>query len=430
MTTRYRLALALLGSVSLPALALEQPMPDVSVTSLNCQLPGSPPAAKSGQDPFDLYSWLMFIALNWPVTDGQRGTPDCNKKPGDAGYTVWQSYKNVSEIFPADGSNPGPWNTPLTARNLGMINISALKNTSVLQAVDQAVGGWLIDQRGNPTYYDISANEVSYNYIVANDFYNANVVSKASNISFPNGVIEVKSSWRILTPADNASRYLTVHSQVDLFDDQGKPTGAVEDAYLGLVGLHIITKVQGYPQWIWSTFEQVDNVPPKKESGGQWIDNPTSGINYSYFNPHAEPASLNQSPCDWQTQDNKMVCVPKAGTTFQTPNPLNRVTPIALSTELINKGFQLNPGLQQSALKYYQLVTTQRPFNPNNPGNPLGQPTPALSANVTMESYIQANSSCMACHSMATPVGSPYKADFSYMFKFAQPAAQGAKDEK
>lgn len=56
-----------------------------------------------------------------------------------------------------------------------------------MNAVDQAVGGWLIDQAGNPTYYDISANETSYNYIVANQFYNADVVSKANNIYFPMG---------------------------------------------------------------------------------------------------------------------------------------------------------------------------------------------------------------------------------------------------
>ena len=87
----------------------------------------------------------------------------------------------------------------------------------------------------------------------------------------------------------------------------------------------------------------------------------------------------------------------------------------------MNANYQANPGLQRSVLKYYQLITTQRPLMPNNPSNPLGQPTPALSANVTMESYIQPNSSCMNCHSMATPVKSPFKSDFSYLFKFANP---------
>ncbi|KTC33141.1 hypothetical protein AO265_33960, partial [Pseudomonas sp. ABAC61] len=54
------------------------------------------------------------------------------------------------------------------------------------------------------------------------------------------------------------------------------------------------------------------------------------------------------------------------------------------------------------------------------PGNPLGSPTPSLSANVTMEAYIQPNSSCMNCHAMATPLNSLSKSDFSYVFRFAQ----------
>ncbi|WP_053153898.1 hypothetical protein [Pseudomonas sp. Pf153] len=432
MNTSLGFTAMLLGVVSLPALALapsQQAMPKTT-TTLDCQPPTTAPAANASQDLFDQYSWQMFIALNWPAQDGQRGDPDCNKQPGDPGYTVWQTYKTVEEIFLPQGANPGPWNSPQKAKRLGIINIAALKNSTQVNAVDQAVGGWLIDQAGNPTYYDISANETSYDYIVDNQYYNADVVSKARNIDFPNGVIEVKSSWRILTPNDNASHYLTQIAQVATFDDQGKRNGVTE-AYLGLVGLHIITKANGYPQWIWSTFEQVDNVPPKALSGGKWVDQPTSGTVYSYFNAAAPVASLNQSPCDWQTQGAHLVCVPKAGTTFQTPNPLNRVTPIADVTNGVNANYQSDPGLQKSVLKYYQLITTQRPLMPDNPSNPLGQPTPALSANVTMESYIQPNSSCMNCHSMATPVKNPYKSDFSYLFKFANsPVVNAIKDEE
>lgn len=425
--------LILLGLASLPALALNQTRDQsepVQASTLNCQPPTTAPAANASQDLFDQYSWQMFIAMNWPAQNGQRGDPDCSKQPGGAGYTVWQTYKTVEEIFLPQGANPGPWNTPQKAKSLGIINIAALKNSTQVNTVDQAVGGWLIDQAGNPTYYDISANEDSYDYIVNNQYYNAEVVSKANNISFPSGVIEIKSSWRILSTSDNASRYLTQLARVATFDDQGQRTGVTE-AYLGLVGLHIITKVNGYPQWIWSTFEQIDNVPPKALVHGQWVDQPASGMAYSYFNASAPTASLNQSPCDWQTQGAHLVCVPKPGTTFQTPNPLNRVTPIAEVTNKVNADYRSNPDLQKSVLKYYQLITTQRPLMPDNPSNPLGQPTPSLSANVTMESYIQPNSSCMNCHSMATPVKSAYKSDFSYLFKFANsPVIKSIKDEE
>ena len=195
MKTTFRFCVMLVGLASLPALILEQAlareqaMPSTQASNLSCQPPSTAPVATASQDQFDQYSWQMFIALNWPAQDGQRGDPDCAKQLGDPGYTVWQTYKTVEEIFLPRGANPGPWNTPQTAKSLGIINIAALKNSTQVNAVDQAVGGWLIDQAGNPTYYDISANETSYDYIVNNNFYNADVVSKANNINFPNGVI-------------------------------------------------------------------------------------------------------------------------------------------------------------------------------------------------------------------------------------------------
>ncbi len=420
-------ALLLLGLGSQQASALQ---PSAAAPQTSCPPTAAVPAAGASQQAFDQYSWKMFINLNWPAQAGQRGVADCSKPLGSPGDTVWQTYKSVSETFLPGAKNPGLWNSQLPRRNLSLINIAAVKNTQVVQSDNQAVGGWLIDQRGNPTYYDIAANEVSYNYIVDNDFYNSVVVNAAKNISFPNNAGEIKSSWRILGSADDSSRYLTMKALVTQFDSQGQPNGTTE-ATLGLVGLHIISKVEGFPQWIWSTFEQVDNVPPKTQLGGRWVDQPVSGIFYSYFNAKAPDESLNQSPCLWQQQAGQMVCTPKPGNSFSTPDPLNRVTPITDVTQQINTQYQGDPQVQQSVFKYYQLITTQRPQSPDNPGNPLGQPTPSLSANVTMESYIQTNSSCMNCHSMAAPLNSQYKSDFSFLFRFAQaPVTSVAKDKE
>lgn len=415
-TLRYTGA-ALLVASALACQAREQPQAAAAGTTPACQPPTRAPAPSAAQADFDRYSWQLFIALNWPMLAGQRGQPDCNRPLGSPGPTVWQSYKDVNEIFLPNGQNPGPWNSPMSARSLGLINIAALKNTSVVQSVDQAVGGWLIDQRGNPTYYALAANEVSYDYIVQNRFYDETVVSQARNIAFPTQATEIKAAWRVLTPQDNAARYLTTRAQVAQFDSQGQATGTTVTATLGLVGLHIIVKAPGYPQWVWSTFEQVDNVP-----GGSGSASP-----YSYYDASAPASRVNQSPCNWQQKGENLICVPKPGTTFQTPDPLTRVTPIASDTAQVNAQYQQN--VQQSVLRYYQLVTTQRPLMPDNPGNPLGQPTPALSANVTMESYIQPNSSCMNCHSMATAVNSPYKSDFSYLFKFAKAPASAALNQ-
>ncbi|MBF0643079.1 hypothetical protein [Pseudomonas protegens] len=419
-------ALLLLGLGSQQASALQ---PSAAAPQTSCPPTAAVPAAGASQQAFDQYSWKMFINLNWPAQAGQRGVADCSKPLGSPGDTVWQTYKSVADTFLPGAQNPGPWNTPLKTRNLSLINIAAVKNTQVVQSDLQAVGGWLIDQRQNPTYYDIATNQVSYTYIVDNQFYNANIVDAATNIAFPDNATEVKSSWRIMTPSDDTSRYLTMQAEVTRFNDQGQPIGT-QQANLGLVGLHIISKVNGFSQWIWSTFEQVDNVPPQIQQQGKWVDQPAAEVFYSYYDAKAPDASVNQSPCNWQPASSGLVCQPQPGASFKTPNPLNRVTPITSNTQQINTQFQTSPPVQSSVFKYYQLITTQRPQQPNNPGNPLGQPTPALSANVTMESYIQATSSCMNCHSMATPLNSLNKSDFSYVFRFAQAPATHASEAK
>jgi hypothetical protein len=377
------------------------PMPP-SAPAYGCHVPASPPAAQAGESDFAVYSWQMFVALNWPELNGQRGVPNCRKPLGAAGATVWQSYRRVESIFLPDAKNPGSWNTPLS-RPLLLQDSKASQAVlqSALGGVLQPVGGWLIDQRTHPTYYEIADNRISYDYIVKNDLYNGNVVNADRPIAFPDGTMEVKASWRILTPKDDRSRYLTMAATVATFDSQGRPKGKTS-ALLGLVGLHIIVKPTGFPQWIWSTFEQVDNLvaPPRGLA--------------SYLDPKAPAGAVNQSPC----QPGVLPCTPKAGATFQTPDPLTRMTPVSRAVDLINKTVQAKFGA--TFVKYYELVGTQWPSDPSDPGNPLGTPTPNVLANVTMESYIQPTSSCMACHSTAVSGSNRYKSDFSFLFIHAK----------
>ena len=65
------------------------------------------------QGDFDIYSWNTFIALNWPP--GPDGNGDPNKTIGQNGDndTVWEHYRNVSDIFLPGGKRPtytGPMN--------------------------------------------------------------------------------------------------------------------------------------------------------------------------------------------------------------------------------------------------------------------------------------------------------------------------------
>lgn len=396
-------ALILGGLLLLPACATSKTKPTVPGLSEYCQLPAQPPDPSSGQDAFSEYAWELFVALNWPAATGMRGVPDCNAAFGSPGPSVWESYKTTDELFLPDARDPGPWNTGWDAiRGLTQTLRFVAKAPAELpveEAIHQAVGGWLTDQKANPTYYQIAVDEVSYTYVRDNRYYNADVVSKASRVSFPNDALEIKASWRIMEGVDE-SRYHTVQAEVMTFDDDGNPTGIYQEKTIGLVGLHIVYKPAGFPQWIWATFEQQDNAPDAADTNG-------ANDTWSYFNPqcsgpHCTP---NISPL-------------KSAQSFRTPNQLTRLSPIRPKTADSNRKWQAM--LAGTPFAFYQLVSPQWPSDPNNPGNPQGSPTPGTVANITMESYIQPTSSCMDCHSTARVPNGNIKSNYSFIFLFAK----------
>lgn len=363
-----------------------------------CDIPLVPPAPQADTAAFANYAWKQFIALNWPVKADERGVPDCTKPLGSPGFTVWQSYKTTDEIFLPDAEDPGPWNSPVGVK---LLQYAAKANASlpVQESIAQAVGGWLIDQNSNPTYYAISVNENSYDYVRTNQYYDKDVVSTASSIRFPTGSLEVKAAWKILTDSDDASRYISMTAQVENFDNQGNPAGSTREATVGLVGFHIVAQAAGYPQWLWATFEQQDNLD--KNGGAGSYHNPNcSG---SYCEPNISPKT--------------------SGQPFTTPNQITRVTPLDKSVVMANTTWQAL--VKNTPLQYYQLISPQWPTDPNDPGNPQGSPTPGVVANTTMESYIQPISSCMDCHSTARVPGDSVKSNYSFIFLFAQSASQG-----
>lgn len=362
-----------------------------------CEMPHRAPAPTASMTEFAEFSWNLFIAANWPADTGARGVPNCNLPIGAPVRTVWETYKTVHQIFLAGARDPGPWDTGPSAELPTLRFVSKAPGELPFgDSIRQAVGGWLIDRYGQPTYYHIAANRVAYDYIRANRYYDATVLDRARDIAFPNGALEVKGAWRIVRPEEE-SRYHTMRARVMTFDDQGNPTGRYVEATLGLVGMHLVFKAPGFPQWVWATFEHVDNAPDASNPTGTW-----AYYDPSCTGPYCEP---NVSPIS-------------AKIPFGVPNRLTRLSPIRPEVAAVNTKRQAT--LANTPFRYYQLVTAQWPTRPNDPGAPQGEPTPGTSANLTMESYIQPISSCMDCHSSARVPNSAVKTNYSFLFLYAQ----------
>ena len=373
------------------------PRATAAVDPALCDLPQQPPSPQQDLAAFSDYAWRLFVALNWPAQAGERGVPDCAAELGGA-PTVWESYKTTEQTFLPGARDPGPWNAGGMGQPTLLYRAKAPQGLPVEESIRQAVGGWLIDQNGNPTYYQIGIDETSYDYIRTHRYYDADVVSRAQRIDFPDGSLEVKGAWRILEADEPAERYHTRQAEVMTFDAEGNPTGVTKPARVGLVGFHAVYKAPGFPQWIWTTFEHEDNAPTEgADTSGTW----------SYYDPSCSgPYCMpNVSPLS-------------SGQPFGSPNQVVRVTPIRADVAAANARWQ--EAVAGTPFAHYELVAPQWPTAPDDPGQPQGDPTPNTVANTVLESYIQTTSSCMDCHSTARVPGDAVKSNYSFVFLFAQ----------
>lgn len=377
---------------------------------------------------FDLFSWQSFVALNW--------SNDSNQKIGANGdnSTIWETWKESYEVFLADGKTPAPWGQgsfvpPACAPPVGddvKLLLQVGKTPNVLDELDQPFKtGPLIDQNGQYSRFEILMNEEMFNYVYDNGLYSFTKQQQfKGTVDFPSGnnstkkwgAIMVKAAWKILGKDDDASRFHTTKALIYVppTEDPVIPETCYV-ATVGLVGLHIGTKTEICPQWIWSTFEQVDNVP----TFGQPVDK----NHYNYYNPANGDKDLNNAPPRPWNPNIK----------GQRPSQVKRLDPIYTGTDSLNKIFQqqfreVNP---KSVWQYYQLVGTQWPVNPEQ--KPAGNPFPVYMANTTLETYIQGvvegdkvkfvpgvTSSCIGCHNGATMKSNGKASDFTFLLERAQ----------
>ena len=287
----------------------------------------------------------------------------------------------------------------------------------VLDEVNEAFSFPLIDQNKNYVWAEVRFDEAQYNFIRGskNDpsswlYLKKNLVaaSKLSGLQMPAseapdtlGSIMVKASWRLMTDKDDKSRYYTEVAQI--YNPQTKTCRPQE---VGMVGFHIGHKVKGFPEWIWSSFEQVDNV---QRGHGATETTPIS-FNNGTDTPATPRGWANRPPRKVPPMQPLADRVPVQVTRF---NPIP-TTPEGQSTVDLNQRYQAF--LKGTVWEFYELIITQWPTNGENfkllsdggiyPQD-CGSPFPQTGAtNTAMETYFQSptdaagagGNSCMQCH--------------------------------
>lgn len=399
------------------------------------------PNLNTVQQAADLFAWQEFLALSWPAGK-VRGEPDVDAGITKPGPRVWETWKEAYEVYLPDGARPAPWDAPQPVPQGCRSDQRVLRRTAkvadevdaVIQALpaDGTLPATLKDQSGRLLRYEIRLNRPLFEYITdpARRLYDGESQARAEKVDFPVGSQLVKAAWRAVDE-DEAYYFHTAEACVCDDGPEGQPERCRTET-MGLAGFHIMTKTASAPQWIWSTFEQVDTVVPA----------------------HGAVPPLNDPSCP------PALCPPNRQTPLTMPNQVRRVIPIpdqepdcSLPARAVDDVARLNSDVQAtlaglgSRFKSYQLIGTQwaRPRRVGAPPRELDlraahdpqlhagaraelDAFPELLANTTMETFSQETSTCMGCHAMARSLDPRrfVSADFSFTLNNAHPRPRGA----
>ncbi len=388
---------------------------------------------QEAQRQFDILSWQAFLALAWPANpNGQparRLTLSDNTSP-----RVWSYWRNIDTIFLPNGATPAAWDAQdnlAASQSAFRAKAAWRQHTSSADQNFQAFTGPLVDQNGKWVRYEVLVNREEADYLIENELYNLegqvafSQRADSNQVEFPvnlrhrkHGAIEIKLSWKEMGTNDDRSRFYISRIKVNLAEPAapGQTTMATREIEAGLVGMHISLHTVSSPEWIWATFEQVDNVRSNRMANGKY--------SVPSFNNPASPAPPNILPTKNAVIDPATgfpVPAPAASATTwiesltTTPVQLTRVeVPTQgqlnpLDQTLSNDVMALNAQVQallrsaNSVFQHYELIGTQWPIHPNAPafagGNASapesithktpGDVVPVFLINTTMESYFQ-----------------------------------------
>lgn len=411
-----------------------------------------PKSTNQAQLMFDCLSWRSFVALNWPAqsepaqgtTAEWRGTPLAEASLAEEGPRVWETYRSVFETFqPGDPNwtlrnqswnDPEPFDPVCDQKSTSdkVLRMTGKQRYSdIIDESHQAFGNQfniLVDQNGNLARFEVRLNRDEFEYFKKYNLADTGTYDvggpkkllnwRAAPLQFPDniggftktGAIEIKAAWREMCTdrgtdplkcpkLDDPAKFYTRDATIYTRDPFGGEA-TCRTAKVGLVGFHIAHKTFRAPQWVWSTFEHVDNVP-KVQDG--LPTNTKRTTPYSFYSPWMQQFAEDINHCKLQrpgvmTQmrvkpggPTAAACpnlqnianshpsgTPPTGNFLSpSPNQVTRIDPISttklnLSTTTLNRAYRTKLASTEglSVFQNYELVNTQWPLNGRS--NPFG----------------------------------------------------------
>ncbi len=175
---------------------------------------------------FYQFSWQAFLYLMSPASTGTERNFEVQ-----ANYPVLEFDSSGKPLNSCDDTITG---------NTHRISLAKSENLpeDIHQAGDSAT---IYDQNRNVVYYEVKFDRNTCNVAP---------IQKMNN--FPPGTTELKFAWKVLTPAEIASKtFVAITASI----------GSQSNVTLGLVGMHVAVATQDHPEFVWATFEHATNDP-------------------------------------------------------------------------------------------------------------------------------------------------------------------------
>lgn len=311
----------------------------------------------------------------------------------------------------------------------------------------------LVDQTNQVVYYTVQLNKTEINWIKLYALTQEMLNKSQSNpeVGFPAGCLELKAAWRVAKYLDGSREYIpnardfyyTVEAEVPVVTGVDKQQVVASKtrtrpALLAMVGLHIVGRTTNHPEFVWATFEHVDNAPACSDSQAGPI-NPLTGNRWSFY-----PGNVDCN-CQAETQPPPKRCGCNVPTNFKfdekayelspavtvcTVNPAgggstSSTSAVTSLNQSVVAGLKTGDRRFASYMQYYRLAGTLwtdtakdgegvlpvfksgRKYDLSRTGIDIsGNPAPmtlegsVALENTTLETYFQGSKNCFSCHSL------------------------------
>jgi hypothetical protein len=219
---------------------------------------------------FHQWSWEAFV---WATAIGSDNR---------ARFTT---LHNVDELGkPAAATAKGP--KPLALKPRDLKPPGARQNRAGDDPA-QAGGGFLVDQTGQILWYSTHMNDAYFNFLQQNG--GAGYAQAPPSLNFPVGAAVFKASWKVVPDGTPPSGFYTEKTTVPLLVNKPgggimvDPSGKTRPVTVALVGLHVVGVTANHPEFLWATFEQIQNAPDLPPGMAYNSTTPVSNQSFTFY---------------------------------------------------------------------------------------------------------------------------------------------------